>query len=62
MLCRTIITILSQLDEGYGDATIVVDLDGALYKMVRNVVGTAVAAARGVSCLCLAYARLIHFV
>lgn len=38
---------MTLVDEGHGDATIVVDLDGALYKMVRNIVGTAVAVARG---------------
>lgn len=34
------------VDEGDGDASVVVDLDGALYKMVRNIVGTAIAVAR----------------
>ena len=35
------------LDEGGGDATLTFELDGALYKMVRNVVGAAVAVADG---------------
>ena len=35
------------LDEGGGDATVVFELDGAMYKMLRNVVGTAVAVAAG---------------
>mmetsp|Transcript_21201 Transcript_21201/g.68404 ORF Transcript_21201/g.68404 Transcript_21201/m.68404 type:complete len:352 (-) Transcript_21201:63-1118(-) len=33
------------LDEGRGDATITLELDGALYKMVRNIVGTSLAIA-----------------
>lgn len=45
----TVRTILGAevIDEGDGDATIAFDLDGALYKMVRNIVGTAVAVASG---------------
>ena len=43
---RRHIRSISVLDEGEGDASIEFVLDGALYKMVRNVVGTAVAYAK----------------
>lgn len=43
---RTIRTI-DLRDRGDGNADIVFELDGALYKMLRNVVGTAVAVASG---------------
>ncbi|KAJ8614452.1 hypothetical protein CTAYLR_000814 [Chrysophaeum taylorii] len=36
------INSIQLFDEGCGDASVVVDLDGALYKMIRNIVGTAV--------------------
>merc|ERR1719506_2268875 len=34
-------------DEGEGDYTITIELDGALYRMVRNIVGAAVACGTG---------------
>eukprot|EP00634_Sargassococcus_sp_CCMP2135_P002907 CAMPEP_0198665572 /NCGR_PEP_ID=MMETSP1467-20131203/61009_1 /TAXON_ID=1462469 /ORGANISM="unid. sp., Strain CCMP2135" /LENGTH=340 /DNA_ID=CAMNT_0044402171 /DNA_START=40 /DNA_END=1062 /DNA_ORIENTATION=- len=33
------------VDEGHGDATLTFELDGALYKMLRNIIGTSLAAA-----------------